>query len=123
MIGTAFRVDRDGNRHPIDPVPGARWELPDGEHIEYAAVVPERISATEPNDDQVHRYVQKLLQNKRNRDDRNLAFVNLQHVVSDIWKLRERDRLDYEKKLGEKIATEDEAAIVKRKMRDLGVEI
>lgn len=76
---------------------------------------------TEPTDDQVHRFVQRMLQDRKSRYDNARHVEMLKTIITDLWALRERDRKEYEAALVEKLATTSEADALVRKMRDYGV--
>ena len=78
---------------------------------------------TEPTDDQVHRFVQRMLQDRKNRHDNSRQVEMLKTIIADLWALRERDRKEYEATLVERLATTSEADALVRKMRDYGVSV
>lgn len=74
----------------------------------------------EPSDDQVHRYVQRLLQNRKRLPDENRRIAILKEIIADIWALRERDREEFETKLGGQRVSAEATDTLVRKMRDYG---
>lgn len=76
---------------------------------------------TEPSDDQVHRYVQRLLSAKSAQKESELHLENLLTIIRDLWALRERDQREYEEKLGGQRVSAREADSLIQRMRRQGV--